>query len=233
MEQETLDAIRVHAESVFPRECCGLVYVQRGKEHYKACENIATTPKDHFVMSPSDYAATEDKGQITCLVHSHCYEPPFPSEADKVNCEKTGIPWFIYALPTHQTHQFEPSGYEAPLVGRVFSHGILDCYTLVRDYYKTIGIALPDYHRDNEWWLHGETLYLDKFKEAGFVEVTDMQANDGLLMQVASPTPNHAAVYVGDNRIMQHFAGRLSSLDVWGGWYEKITVKILRHQSLC
>lgn len=233
MNPSTVDAIRAHAESVFPKECCGLVYVVRGKERYQPCANLATDPEDHFILSPADYASTEDKGEITCLVHSHCYVSPFPSEADKVNCENTGLPWFIYSLPTHQTHYFEPCGYKAPLIGRVFSHGVLDCYTLVRDYYQTIGIELPDYPRDNEWWLHGETLYLDNFKAAGFVEVSDLKPNDGLLMQIASPTPNHAAVYLGDNLIMHHLSKRLSSRDVYGGWLEKVTVKILRHKSLC
>jgi proteasome lid subunit RPN8/RPN11 len=233
MNPSTVDAIRAHAESVFPKECCGLVYVQRGKERYQPCENLATDSTEHFILSPVDYAATEDKGEITCLVHSHCYEPPFPSEADKVSCENTGLPWFIYSLPTHQTYEFKPTGYKAPLIGREFFHGVLDCYTLVRDHYKTIGIELPDYPRENEWWLHGESLYLDNFKAAGFVEVDDLKPNDGLLMQIASQTPNHAAVYVGDNRIIQHLSCRLSSLDVYGGWFEKVTVKILRHQSLC
>lgn len=233
MKPSTVDAIRVHAESVFPNECCGLVYIRRGKERYQPCRNIASNTEAHFIMSPEDYAATEEKGEITCLVHSHCYEPPFPSEADKVNCEKTGLPWFIYSLPTHQTHYFEPSGYEADLIGREFSHGVLDCYTLVRDYYKTIGIELPDFDRTDEWWLKGGNLYLDNFEKAGFVVVDDLKENDGLLMQIAAPVPNHAAVYLGDNRIMQHLTNRLSSVDMYGGWFEKVTVKILRHKSLC
>lgn len=234
MKQTTIEAIRAHAESTFPRECCGLVYVDKGKEKYNPCGNLASDA-DHFILDPQDFAATEDLGEITHVVHSHCYVSPLPSPADLTNCEKTGLRWFIYSLPTHQTYEFSPSGYAASLIGREFSHGVLDCYALVRDYYQTIGISLPDYARENEWWLKGKNLYLDQFKEAGFVVVPadTLREHDGLLMQVASPTPNHAAVYTGGGVVLQHFAGRLSSRDVYGGWFEKITTHTLRHQSLC
>ena len=48
-------------------------------------------------------------------------------------------------------------------------------------------------------------------------------------MQVASPVPNHAAVYLGDGLILHHLQGRLSSRDVYGGYWQKITTHILRY----
>lgn len=233
MTPKTLEDIRRHAESTFPRECCGLVYVLRGRERYAPCHNLARGDQD-FVIDPEDFAQVEDLGQILCVVHSHCNIPPAPSQADLVGCESSGLPWLIYSLPTHQTHYFEPSGYRAPLVGRVFSHGVLDCYTLVRDYYAGIGIVLDDFTRDFEWWLNGQSLYLDHYREQGFVVVADeLREHDALLMRMASPEPNHAAVYLGGGVILQHITNRLSSRDVYGGYFEKVTTHHLRHESLC
>lgn len=235
MTPDTLAAIKIHAEAEFPRECCGVVSIRKGREIYMPCRNVAND-KDHFTIHPEDYAAAEEQGAIIAIAHSHCYAPATPSEADLVGCESSGVPWIIYALPTHQVHTFEPTGYKAPLIGREFHHGVLDCYSLVRDYYREeAGIDLPDYPRDVEWWLHGKNLYLEQFAAAGFVQVDahDLRQHDAILMQIASPVPNHAAVHVGGGVILQHLAGRLSSRDVYGGWFQKVTTHVLRHKTLC
>ena len=54
--------------------------------------------------------------------------------------------------------------------------------------------------------------------------------NDVIFMTVGSQVPNHGAVYLGDGKIGHHQVGRLSSIDVYGGWYEKITTHIARHK---
>jgi cell wall-associated NlpC family hydrolase len=48
-----------------------------------------------------------------------------------------------------------------------------------------------------------------------------------------SPGLNHVAVYVGEQRILHHLRGRLSSRDIWGGYYQKSTGLIVRHRSRC
>lgn len=232
-EKTTLDLF-AHAERDFPRECCGVVVVVRGKERYVPCRNMADA-NENFVLHPEDYAAAEDLGEITVIAHSHCNLPAVPSQPDLIGCEKSGKPWVIVSWPTQQIYEFEPTGYKAPLVGREFHHGTLDCYALCRDYYKEeLGIDLPDPFREYEWWLKGQNLYLDHFEENGFVIVdpATMRKHDGLLIQSASQVPNHAAIYLGDNLILQHVMKRLSSRDVYGGWYRKCTVAVLRHRSL-
>lgn len=234
MNDKTTQEIRAHAEREYPRECCGVITVVKGKERYVPCRNIAE--KDHdFQIHPGDFAEAEDAGEVIAIVHSHCNRPPIPTQADLVQCEVHGKPWVIVSWPTGQIHTFEPTGYKAPLVGREFHHGILDCYALGRDYYQEkLGITLPDFPREYEWWLKGQNLYLEHMEEAGFVRVdpSTLRLHDGLLMQLASPTPNHAAVYIGENLILQHVMHRLSSRDVYGGWYRKCTVAVLRHRSL-
>lgn len=226
-----LPEVHAHAAREQPRECCGLAVVRRGKLRYWPCRNTAAEAE--FAIHPEDQAAAEDAGEVVAICHSHVYLPPQPSEADRVMCERTGLPWLIISWPTGTHTIIEPTGYRAPLVGRPFVHGVLDCYTLVRDYYASLGIELPDYEREEEWWLRGGDLYRAHFAEAGFVAVAGPpKVHDGLLMQVASPVPNHAAVMVEPGIILQHCHGRLSSRDVYGGYWRKVTTHVLRHRSM-
>lgn len=223
-----------HAAREQPRECCGLAVVVKGRLRYWPCRNAAGSDFE-FAIHPQDQAAAEDAGEVVAVCHSHVYLPPDPSEADRVMCERSGLPWLIVSWPTLIHRIIMPSGYSAPLVGRPFVHGMLDCYALVRDYYCDVcGIALPDYAREDDWWLKGGNLYLEHFAEAGFVEIdpTDLRPHDAVLMQIASPVPNHAGVIDADGYLLHHCMGRLSSRDVYGGAWRKATTHVLRHRSL-
>lgn len=228
-----LDAVREHAAREAPRECCGLAVVVKGRLRYWPCRNVGGEAE--FAIHPEDQAAAEDAGDVVAVCHSHVHLPPEPSEADRVMCERTRLPWLIVSHPAGAWHVIEPSGYRAPLVGRPFVHGVLDCYALVRDYYREVcGIELPDYAREDDWWLKGCNLYLDNFAEAGFVAVdpAGLRPHDALLMQVAAPVPNHAGVIDADGFLLHHCHGRLSSRDVYGGYWRKVTTLVLRHRSL-
>ncbi|MCS6766645.1 MAG: C40 family peptidase [Candidatus Protistobacter heckmanni] len=220
-----------HAKEEYPREACGLLVVRRGREVYLRCRNIGVG-SDQFVLHPEDYAAADAQGEIVGVVHSHPGLPPDPSQADRVACEASGLPWHIVGIPSECWASIEPSGYVVPLVGRQWSHGVLDCYALVRDWFRQErGITLPNFARFDDWWKRGENLYLENFAAAGFaaVDAEDLQPGDCFLMQVASPVPNHAAVYLGDGLILHHLQGRLSSRDIYGGYWQKVTTHILRH----
>lgn len=235
MHEAIIAQIREHAAAEYPREACGVVIVERGRPVYVRCRNEAEG-RGNFIMAPADFAAAEDRGEIVRVVHSHADIPPVPSDADLVGCERSGVPWIIVNWPVGDWREFAPSGYKAPLIGRTFTHGVLDCYSLIRDYYaEVLGIDLPDFARQEQWWLKGDNLYLEGFPKAGFVEVdADVpQQHDVLLMQIGAPVINHAAVYAGDNQIIQHCAGRLSSRDVFGGGWRRAMRKIVRHQSQC
>ena len=231
----TLQAqILEHAKAEFPREACGLLAVVKGRRRYFPCRNIAETPDEHFVLDPTGYAEVEDQGEIVAVVHSHPTTNHEPSQADRIACEKSELPWFIVNPNTEQWGYCEPAGFELPYVGREFSFGVVDCYTLCRDWYKReFGVSLSDYDRRDKFWLRGENLYLDNFAAEGFSEVPleELQYGDLILMQLESPLPNHAAIYLGDQQILHHVQGRLSSRDIYGGYYWSSTAKAIRHES--
>ncbi len=158
-------------------------------------------------------------------------------------CEASGLPWHIVhvSVPDDATapvagemRTITPEGYEAPLVGRKFYHGVLDCYTLVRDYFKREhGIELVDDVREDDWWHKGQNLYLDNMERMGLRPITgEPQPGDVFFMQIRAPVPNHAAVYLGDGQILHHLYGRLSSRDVYGGYWQEVTTHVLRHKEL-
>jgi len=229
------DSILEHARSESPKECCGVIIVFKGRERYIPCRNIYDFPEESFSIHPEDYADAEDLGEIIKIVHSHPKTPPEPTQPDLVGIEKTGIPWLIVDPHTGRTTETNPSGYIAPLVGREYSFGVLDCLTLIQDYYsRKLGIELPDYPREEFWYETGENLILDRYAENGFQKVDDLQKHDVILMYGGSKVPNHLGVYLGGGDILHHVGFKLSSRDVYGnaGYWYKSTWGYLRHIDL-
>lgn len=239
----TLAEATKHAVDEFPRESCGLVVIFKGKERYVRCRNVAVTPNAHFEMPGEDYAAAEDLGEVVELVHSHPQGSALPSSGDRTACEQSELRWTILAVhadeatgvPTLVGHcTIEPCGYEAPLVGREFSFGVNDCYTVIRDFYRReLGQELPDFERHDKFWERGEDLYMDNFQKAGFEPVTsgEMQVGDVVLMQIQSPIANHGGVYLGEGKMLHHMYGQLSTRVVYGGYWKEITRLVVRRRA--
>ena len=233
MTPESRAAAIEHAKAEHPREACGLAVIRRGRETYLPCRNIAVGT-DNFAIHPEDYAAADEWGDIVAVFHSHPDASSEPSQADRVACEESGLPWFIVSLPDEQWSELYPIGYKAPLIGRQWSHGVLDCYSLVRDWLKEErDIVLPNFERHDAWWERGENLYVENFAKCGFVEIpeSELRWGDCLLMKIRSPVPNHAAVYLGHDIILHHFHNRLSTRELFSGIWRNSTTHFVRYEN--
>jgi len=236
-------AIIDHANRDYPREACGIII---GKE-YIPCTNIAADDAQ-FEMCPYDLVGAEKEGKIRAYVHSHPDGNVLPSQPDRVQMNLHGLPWVITNGIDVALHK--PDGYQAPLLGREYHHGLMDCYSLVKDYYqRELGITLNDYERADAWWedKDHDPLYLENFKAEGFVEVDTIQKHDAILCRLGRTEHiNHALVFIGDGTIkseptediigdclvLHHPYGRDSIREIYGEAWQRRAVMIIRHKSL-
>lgn len=235
LTDETKAAILDHAMRVFPHECCGFVMCDKGKETYLEVKNLHEKPTDFFRLDPDELLPVlSGRANLRCFVHSHPNGLAAPSSADRVLCENLAVPFIIVSLPDTQWSETFPEGWTLPLVGREFQHGTIDCYSLCRDYYRQkLKIDLPDFYREDNWWLKGKNYYINNIAPTGFTLVSDLRIHDMLLFTAASPVPNHAAIYVGDGLILHHVPQRLSCHQPLGGFWLKNHYATIRHHSLC
>lgn len=218
--------IITYAKSQEPHECCGFVILKGREAHFLPCENIAADKENHFEIAPEDYLNAEQQGEVIALVHSHPNGEPVLSVADlqtQMYCQLD-----FWLVCNEKLHIFPKI---PPLVGREFEHGVMDCYTLYRDFYRLAGYKMTNYKRDDNWWEDGFNLYLDNIEKEGFEKVTDLhdlQIGDVILVQVSSDVPNHAAIYIGDQMVLHHSPKRLSKRDLYDGYWLKHTHSIWR-----
>jgi proteasome lid subunit RPN8/RPN11 len=229
-----LDDMLKHAEDDYPNECCGLV-VSSGKRHRLVRGvNTATHPHVDFRLGPEVWLGVEPGEEVVAVYHSHPNYVPQPSLSDLSRCEAHGLPWHIVSWPGRGHYYFEPSGFQAPLEGRPYVHGVHDCYAIVRDWYqREEGIELTDYIRQDYWWeVDGENLYVDNFEREGFVVLPDdatILRGDVMLIQFQAKVVNHAMVALGDGTCLHHVLGRLSRIEPFDGYWQKHCVYHLRH----
>lgn len=252
MRRATLKRASEHAVAEYPRESCGLVVGVSGRERYVPCRNVAGTPSEHFVLHPEDYGRAEDMGEVLGVVHSHPGHPALPSPGDLAGCEATGLPWTILrvdrdeadgSVSVTEVHSWAPSGWMAELVGRPFSYGTLDCWGLVRDWYRVErGVELPSIVRGPDGWWDVDDAWSpyedeENWRRAGFSRANDgrLLIGDLVVMQVRSRAgkPNHVGVIIDDQRciMLHHLYDGLSERTVYGGYWRETTRLVLRRNA--
>lgn len=132
------------------------------------------------------------------------------------------------------------------LEGREFEHGKVDCYSMLQDVFKDFqDITLRNYARPDDWWITGEDLYVNNFKNENFYTLDeDLPLNELRVFDVflvALPdnrsqhgkTPaNHCAIYIGDGKVIHHRLGKRSQIKTYGGMLKTFTTHIIRHKEI-
>lgn len=214
-----------HAVAEYPNESCGLIVGGR----YRKVPNSHPKPEADFHIHPDYWLKW---GEPTGVVHSHPNGPKYPSAADMRAQIETNVPWHIVHVTEDGPIGVASWGDSLPipeLIGREFMHGISDCYTLIRDYYRLErGVTILEFPRDDEWWNDGGDLYSKGFKKAGFkaVPLDRLQVGDVVLGRVRSPVINHGGIYLGDDLLLHHLPNRLSRREPIGPWFKYIELAV-------
>jgi cell wall-associated NlpC family hydrolase len=123
---------------------------------------------------------------------------------------------------------FEKVAYE----NRIYIYGMLDCYTLIRDYFRNKhNIWIPaNIDRSFNWWNNGKNLYVDLYHKYGFKQITSaIKRDDVLLFKFGNSMPSHSAIYIGNGMMLHHMLGRLSCVEPFDGIYKSSLIGVLRY----
>jgi proteasome lid subunit RPN8/RPN11 len=238
-----VQAFHDEAARQYPNEACGYVVAQGKKQQFVPCENSADNPAQTFEISVSEYHRVSEIGEIIAVWHSHPNMTNVPSECDLVECENSEMPWFITGVTKNdedfvftETNTIEPNGFMLDYVGRPYSYGVIDCYSLVVDYYKReYGITMPRLpeNRNTRFWETNppQPLMEQACESIGLERIVEEQPLPGdlFLIQTCGEVANHVAIYIGDDMILHHCENRLSVRTVYGGYWHKHTVRHYRH----
>ena len=116
------------------------------------------------------------------------------------------------------------------LTGKEYVYGTQDCYTVIRDYYKLKGILLPDFERPEDLDT-ADSIFLEQAELCGFypVDFNLRKAGDMVVMKLRTRTPMHAAIYVGDDKILHQRTNSLSAVEPFGRYYRQSVAAVYRY----
>ena len=245
MFESLFGTMEAHARDAFPGEASGAVFGSQDRPAYHPVDDVADNSRAGFRIEEAVLRRMEEvHGPLLAIVHTRSSTADEGQDADPllsipsaaemraqmslavpfgvVVCERSrcidGF-WFGDQCPT------------LPLLGRPFRHGVTDCYSLIRDFYRLErNVLLPDYPRDWNWWLQGLDLYRAGFEEAGFrpLDPEDADQADAVLFQMRSKVPNHAAVLL-DGGWMLHHPASVRPCDIMRVSYREPLARWKRH----
>lgn len=246
LDEKLKNEIRKQSFQKPTEEICGLILSIDKQIVLQQCENVSKFPRDHFLISNSEQEKAEKLGSIIGFYHSHINEDDF-SSLDKTVAEELNLQAIVYQIPTDKFLHYLPNGYVADYLCRTFIPGIFDCAELVRHYYKKeLNIHLTKVgHRfrfepkedadylDMIGYYKNNPYLIDFYKSNHFIEVTDFQKHDVILIKTSKiECAVHCLIYLGNDKILHHPSERPSRIELFSDFYKKRMVAHLRHKFL-
>jgi cell wall-associated NlpC family hydrolase len=230
--------MKQHAIEQYPKESCGLL-LKDGT--YVPLDNEHPEPEKAFKIDGAKIFGRGD--DIQAIIHSHPDGNRYPSYMDMVSQSQLNIPFGI--VWTNGKIAEEPffwgNGIERPsLKERPFRHGVTDCYSIIKDWYESKDILIPDFPRKWDWWKKSENLYEENFIKAGFKRAEgDPKIGDVIFFAISSKVINHAAIYIGGSQLIHHLnydrkgysPASLSRQDSYYRWDQYATYKVRHDKS--
>lgn len=88
------DAIKSHARSTFPNECCGVIVENDRAREIIQMKNISLAPETTFLLDFYEILGRD----VSYIYHSHPSSSSVASPADVEYCNEIRIPFLIYSL---------------------------------------------------------------------------------------------------------------------------------------
>lgn len=188
------------------------------------CKNVSTSPKNSFFINVEEWLEIEKSNKILGVFHSHNEDKLEFSEADIYMSEKKNLVSIIYNTKNGDFKIYSPKKIKIPYVGRPFYPCVLDCVTLVIDYYKKefnieigelfhVARFLPDMPRKAKWLKsvnqEGVRDLEEYYEKNGFVEIdkkSKLKVGDLVLspcVEYMLPA-SHVAIYLGNGLVLHH-----------------------------
>lgn len=163
-------------------------------------------------------------------------DPFNPSQDVIESTDKENLIFGLVSENLNTAKEYFPSRYfdKTPYEGRPFYHGLLDCYTLLQDWYlRERGVVTPhNVERPWMWWTGKQSLYLQNAKEFGFSRVKgSVEVGDVFIYTFGSHIANHCGIYMGDNKILHHINGRFSCVEPITQMMNQHLIEIVRYKN--
>ena len=231
--------IKAHAEENQKEESCGLIL----SDSIVRCANASENPASHFTISPFDYLKASRKEKIKAVYHTHVSENNYFSEEDKKMSRGHNLPFVLYHLGTRSFLCFDPKKERVVDIDKKFELGKRDCYTLVKDYYKKLGIKVGGNNDLGKNWLNeNPNLIQDLFKlnqtsldviEMGWSGIEMLKKHDVIVFEmIKGDGPCHVGVYLGDGIMYHHPRNRFPTTEMLTPVIQRKIYKVYRHNKI-
>jgi proteasome lid subunit RPN8/RPN11 len=229
------EQIKSIALSKFPDESCGLVIENGNELTCFSCGNIAENKKQHFVIDPKDYVRASRLGKIVAMFHSQ--ENDFnegASQLDILNSKAHDILSIIYCWRSGGFFEIDPKNTESKALFNLdFEIGKNDCFSLVRNHFKTKhDIEINDYKRNDSWFDLNPGIIENNYKKEEFqkVNMRDLKEDDVILFGFNSMEASHMGIYLGNELFLHHPRNKRPAIEFLSkSWSTRIKT-VLRHK---
>lgn len=228
-------AMQDYCKSKAPEEACGLILRSGESYDFLPCDNIAEDKEHSFKIS--DEIMIKHSRELFSIFHSHVESgTPAVTLVDIKTCEAWNCVGSIIFLSANDANVCSDLIFYGNnvtyknYIRRQYYYNAFDCFTLIRDfYYHDLGKSLDFVYSNYGWWdkaTHAESLYLNEYKRLGFQEfdiTKPLQVGDILAMRLGrSKCINHGTIYIGNNKILHHLEGKLSCVESFGKYSNRI-----------
>ena len=235
------ESIKRHSLEESPKECCGVLVKTKNNLVAFPCHNVSEKPEKHFSIKPTDYLKASSAGEVEAVYHSHNSSNDKFSPNDILNSKSHDLPFVLYCSPKDSFSTFDPKKSKTFWYDKVFKIGETDCYTVVKEYYKDLGIKLEgENNLGNDWCQKNPELIQQLFDlnknnpDLPIIELpatSSLRKHDVIVFQfVKGAGPNHVAIYLGNGEILHHPRNKFLCIQELNKTLSKTILKIYRHE---